>query len=309
MRYSLVLKNSAAHTLQGTPGIMNIVVITNHDSLYGRKILAGLKRAKIRASAVVIHQPFSYNVGLFRSVARRVGFLDASKHAFRRLAEDFTRRRELKEKDPDVLNSMDDLAHEVVDVPGTNASETQDALRKLGCDLLLLGQCGIIRRALLSIPKLGTLNAHPGCLPWYRGLDSCKWAILENRWDRIGITVHLVDEGVDTGPIVVRQTYKVTRAIDCERLEWLLFEKCAELLIDVVHLINVGSTLNLLPQTEGKQYFKMHSGLLTIVNRILAGRSHVGKSLNALQSSTSHNWMGVKAPNGSDVSSPAPIQD
>jgi Formyl transferase len=295
---------------QGAPGIMNIVVITNHNSLYGRKVLAGLKRAKIRASALVIHQPFSYNVGLFRKVSRRVGFLDASKHAFCRIAEDFIRRREVKEKDPDVLNSMDDLAHEVLNVPGTNASETHEALHKLNCDLLLLGQCGIIGGALLSLPKLGTLNAHPGCLPWYRGLDSCKWAILENRWDRIGVTVHLVDEGVDTGPIILRQAYKVTRPIDCERLEWLLFEKCAELLIHVVHLINLGSTLNPLPQTEeGMQYFKMHSGLLTIVNRVLVGRSHGGETLNALQPTSSHNWMGVRAPNGSEASSPARIRD
>jgi methionyl-tRNA formyltransferase len=53
----------------------------------------------------------------------------------------------------------------------------------------------------LRLPRLGLLNVHPGELPHYAGLFAPFWQMLHGR-DRIGCTVHWIDHGIDTGPLI-----------------------------------------------------------------------------------------------------------
>lgn len=59
----------------------------------------------------------------------------------------------------------------------------------------------IFREPALAVPPLGILNVHPGELPRYAGLFSPFWTMLEGR-DTIGCTVHRIDRGIDTGPVL-----------------------------------------------------------------------------------------------------------
>ena len=67
-------------------------------------------------------------------------------------------------------------------------------------DISILGGAGIIGRKLLTAPSIGFLNIHPGRLPQYQGHNCPEWALLEK--EPVMATAHIVDEGVDTGPIV-----------------------------------------------------------------------------------------------------------
>ncbi|MGQ0713249.1 MAG: formyltransferase family protein [Gemmatimonadaceae bacterium] len=69
-------------------------------------------------------------------------------------------------------------------------------------DVLVLAGSGLVPSELLSIPARVTLNAHPGVLPWVRGVCPFENALL--RGIPLGVTVHAVDAGIDTGPIVRR---------------------------------------------------------------------------------------------------------
>ena len=66
------------------------------------------------------------------------------------------------------------------------------------CDIYLIAGCGIVSQKCLKGKKI--LNAHPGIIPNSRGLDSFKWAILEDK--PLGVTLHYIDEKVDCGVIV-----------------------------------------------------------------------------------------------------------
>jgi methionyl-tRNA formyltransferase len=67
---------------------------------------------------------------------------------------------------------------------------------------LLLWWPRIIKSPLIGLPKNGFINTHPSLLPYNRGKHYNFWAIVEQA--PFGVTLHLVDEGVDTGPILAQ---------------------------------------------------------------------------------------------------------
>ncbi|HVE79136.1 MAG TPA: formyltransferase family protein [Gemmatimonadaceae bacterium] len=80
-------------------------------------------------------------------------------------------------------------------------------LARLAPDLLVLAGCGIVPPEQLAIPRLGTVNAHPGLLPWVRGNGVVAHALV--RGVAVGASCHLVDRGIDTGPLVRRRLLAV----------------------------------------------------------------------------------------------------
>jgi methionyl-tRNA formyltransferase len=66
----------------------------------------------------------------------------------------------------------------------------------------------ILPPALIELPVLGCINIHPSMLPFYRGPVPTAWAI-QNGEQRFGITVHLMDLGIDTGPILIQELYEI----------------------------------------------------------------------------------------------------
>jgi len=61
----------------------------------------------------------------------------------------------------------------------------------------------ILRKEVLEIPRLGTVGVHPSLLPKYRGPSPFQTALL-NGEPETGVTLYLLDEGVDSGPILAR---------------------------------------------------------------------------------------------------------
>jgi methionyl-tRNA formyltransferase len=64
----------------------------------------------------------------------------------------------------------------------------------------------IVDASLFNIPKIGTLNFHPSLLPFNRGKHPTFWNIIEDV--PYGVTIHFIDEGIDTGDIVFQKDIK-----------------------------------------------------------------------------------------------------
>jgi len=80
-----------------------------------------------------------------------------------------------------------------------------DRLRAARPDLLLsAAHQRIIRPSEFEIPRVGSVGLHPSLLPRYRGSHPLWWAI-RNRETEAGITLYVLDEGIDTGPILAQQ--------------------------------------------------------------------------------------------------------
>jgi len=86
---------------------------------------------------------------------------------------------------------------EAVDTPAAEA-----LVRDFRPDLIVsIRFSHIFRRNLIDCPPLGIFNIHPGALPRYAGLFAAFRGMLEGE-SQIGCTLHRVDEGIDTGPVV-----------------------------------------------------------------------------------------------------------
>ena len=83
----------------------------------------------------------------------------------------------------------------------------------------------------LAIPRFGCLNLHPSLLPKYRGPAPVAGAILAG--DRVtGVSLMLLDEGMDTGPIIAQRERVIDESDDAATLTETLFADGAELLIE-----------------------------------------------------------------------------
>ncbi len=109
-------------------------------------------------------------------------------------------------------------------------------LADLAPDAIIVAAYGLfLPDDVLRLPRLGCLNIHPSLLPRHRGPSPVSTAILEGD-EMSGVTIMLLDEGVDTGPILAQTE---TRIAECETAEGLterLFSLGSEMLVAALDL-------------------------------------------------------------------------
>ncbi len=81
-----------------------------------------------------------------------------------------------------------------------------------------------IPHAILKIPRFGCLNVHPSLLPANRGPEPLFWTFREGL-QQTGVTIHMMDEGMDTGDIVAQKAIEIPDGISYAQLE----ARCATL--------------------------------------------------------------------------------
>ena len=133
-----------------------------------------------------------------------------------------------------------------LDIPRERVSNHNDAtcqqmLEDFDPELLVLGGTRLIRPHILAIPARGTVNAHPGLLPWLRGSSSVGWAIYNDV--AVGSTVHFVEPGIDTGPIVLRRELPVRRGDTYESLVRRVLTLSGELMGETLALFEAGEVV------------------------------------------------------------------
>lgn len=121
-----------------------------------------------------------------------------------------------------------------------NDSEFFDVIRKLSPDVnLSVSYDQILRRPILETAPLGFVNFHAGKLPWYRGRSVINWAIINGETE-IGLTGHFVDEGIDTGDIILQRTFPVGWTDSYGEVMERMIEAFPQLVIDTVELLASG---------------------------------------------------------------------
>lgn len=104
--------------------------------------------------------------------------------------------------------------------------------------------------ALLALPPLGCLNLHPALLPRNRGPAPLFWTFREGS-GRGGVTVHLMDAGLDSGPIVAQAGFDLSDGMTTAELELRCAARGAELLVAAARDLAAGTAIPA-PQDEAR---------------------------------------------------------
>ena len=154
--------------------------------------------------------------------------------------------------------SWDALAVEPTTVPwgSLNTDELSQQLTDAKLDAVAVFGCGIIKSPVLEVlPKGKTLNIHQGLSPYYRGGATNFWPFVNGELELIGVTLHLIDAGIDTGEIVAHgrpdiEADDTQHSIGCKTIV-----KSADLLVAALECVEKGIALESVPQWQkGKLY-------------------------------------------------------
>jgi methionyl-tRNA formyltransferase len=127
----------------------------------------------------------------------------------------------------------------------------EEAVRRLQTSLFVVVAYGqILPKSVLNIPKHGAVNVHASLLPKYRGAAPIAWAIL-NGEKVTGVTTMVMDEGMDTGDILLQTEVPISEEETCENLQDRLACLGAQLLLETLKKMKTGD-IRFLPQDHSK---------------------------------------------------------
>src|SRR6266446_943606 len=158
----------------------------------------------------------------------------------------------------------------IVSCGDQNSARAIAQLKQWSPDLAIFAGGSILRDEVLKILRLGVLNSHLALLPEIRGMSSPEWSLLCGV--PLGITIHFMDSGIDTGPILLRREF--AGANDRDSLADLRNKMIAEgieLIAEAVAGLDRG-TIPAVPQADREkdfQFFVMHEQLKAVATRRL----------------------------------------
>jgi len=152
---------------------------------------------------------------------------------------------------PPVKETALKSGYDIIQPVSIKTREFADTIRKYNPDLFIVVAYGkIIPREILEIPKTGALNIHASLLPKYRGAAPIQWAVINNE-EETGVTVMMIDEGLDTGDILFSSKMKIEPWDTSATLHDRLASLGADLIIKTLENIET-SILNRVPQDNAK---------------------------------------------------------
>jgi methionyl-tRNA formyltransferase len=133
-----------------------------------------------------------------------------------------------------VCNKHDIEFHRIEDI---NSEANESVIRKLKPDIITVCHFQkVLKKNIIEIPKYGCINLHPSLLPKYRGLSPQHWPII-NGDDETGITIHFINENIDTGDIILQHKIKIEPDMYVSDLQIKMLDTYKTIVKDAVRLI------------------------------------------------------------------------
>ncbi len=157
-----------------------------------------------------------------------------------------------------------------------HSEESLTFLEASRCALVVFTGGGLVRQALIDRSGQGVVNCHMGVLPKYRGMDCTYWCSLNRDRDNIGFTVHLINAGVDTGPIVEVHKVDASRMATIDEAVFEIEYRMAPAISSAVGKMLRGET-TFTPQRaeDGLQYFTISPECQSLAREMFAAEKRV----------------------------------
>jgi len=135
----------------------------------------------------------------------------------------------------------------VTRISSVNSESARELLRSLAPDVVVLNGTRIVSQETLSSVPATFVNVHAGITPAYRGVHGGYWALAQGDRSACGVTVHVVDEGVDTGPILAQATIEPIGADSFVTYPLLQLAAGLPLLVEALERLGAGETCEVDP--------------------------------------------------------------
>lgn len=235
---------------------MRIVIITQDEPFYLAKNLKYLieilpKHSQIVACVVADASPFGKKESFLKKVKKTFdvfGFNFFSYYAFKFLVSKFNSKTNVFK-----LLKLNNIPIITLEYPINNINSV-NKIKLFKPDLLasILGN-QIFKKPILNLAPRGCINLHTALLPKYRGLMPTFW-VLKNNEKKTGLSVFFVDEGIDSGPIIVQEEVEIGNRTQEELI--LLTKKLGmEAIAKSIDLIQRGEVQLIKNDNSKKTYF------------------------------------------------------
>ncbi|MDB5203128.1 MAG: formyl transferase [Ferruginibacter sp.] len=163
---------------------------------------------------VILEEKESTKVFIKRRI-KRLGFLKVAGQAiFQVLVVPFLNRssadRVAQIIAENKLNTAPIPSEKIIQTLSINDAYVIEALQQMKPDLVIVNGTRIISKKVLAAVSCPFINMHVGITPMYRGVHGGYWALANNDAENCGVTIHLVDAGIDTGKVLYQQKISVS---------------------------------------------------------------------------------------------------
>lgn len=163
-------------------------------------------------------------------------------------------------------------------VHSVNGAEAQAALEEARADLILIYGTGLVKSEIYRLAGLGAINAHGGKIPGYRGIDTNLWAAYENHPEDMTVTLHQVDEGLDTGPVYLSRAIGRPADLSLVSLSYHTAVLCTDMFVELTASFADGRPQPTPQDSNGSSYYAPMPWLLKRrTDRILAAWASGGE--------------------------------
>lgn len=138
------------------------------------------------------------------------------------------------------LNANDFPSVAIYRVSSANSQEAQSLIQRIGPDLIVVNGTRILSSTTLSCVDCYFLNVHMGITPKYRGVHGAYWALARGDRENCGVTVHLLDAGIDTGAILSQARIQPKDTDDIHSYPVHQLGTASPLLIEAVERVSAG---------------------------------------------------------------------
>ena len=136
-----------------------------------------------------------------------------------------------------------------------NTPGTIEMIKNANPDLIVsVSMNQIVKKEILDLPPKMCINVHCAPLPRYGGMSPYIWTLANNE-DHSAATIHYMDEGFDTGDIIIQEKVKVVENDSAFALFYRCCRRAGELLIKVVDEIGAGTVQSYAQDLSKKTYF------------------------------------------------------
>jgi len=150
-----------------------------------------------------------------------------------------------------------------VTVANINDRACVELIKQHRPDVLAVCGTSVIRAEVFTLAPLGALNIHTGITPEYRSADPIFWALYHEEPDKVGVTVHFIDQGIDTGPIIYQERVPLYAGDNLSGITARCIRRGAALYLGALEQLECGPVRTLdRPGVRGRAFYSIELGLV-----------------------------------------------